>query len=164
MNRTISSAAARVVGIALMTGALSAFAQPGGLHCSIRGQGILPNGDGFLGEVNIEALVRSAVPGSTWRHFKMDPSGVPKQIFVGRADSGECFPDGAKTLQLRGKGILRGQSVDFEVYGRDRGSISTDFYELTVRDTSGAVVYFVDGNLVSGGINAIIYRLPAMLD
>jgi hypothetical protein len=152
------------MGIVLMVDTVSAFAQPGGLHCSIRAQGLLQNGDGFLGEVNIKALVRSAVPGSTWRHFEVDPSGVPKQVFIGKAESGACMPDNVKTLQLRGIGLLRGRSVEFEVYGRDRGPTNSDFYELTVRDSRGAVVYFVDGNLVSGGIDAIIYRLPESRD
>lgn len=160
MVRTSSSAAACITGMALMVGALSASAQPGGLHCSISGQGMLSNGNGFLGQVNINALVRSAVPGSTWRHFETDPSGVPRQVFIGRAESGECSSHGAKTLHLRGLGVHQGRPVEFEVFGRDRGPTNPDFYELTIRDSTGAVVYFVDGNLVSGGIDAIIYRLP----
>jgi hypothetical protein len=151
-----------MIGVAQMIGALSVLAQPGGLHCSISGQGVLPNGDGFSGEVNINAEVHFAVPGSIWRHFKIDPSGIPKQVFIGRAESGACLPDGVKTVQLRGIGTLRGRSVEFEVFGRDRGPTNPDFYELTIRDSSGAVIYFVDGNLVSGGIIAVIYKSPAL--
>jgi hypothetical protein len=142
-----------VIGTALaLSLAPSARAQTSGPWCFVIASGTLPNGDTFSGMATQDNFGDPATtPGSRWRHFEIDSSGTPVQVFSGRVEMAGCVKDGSKVIRLEGIGRLRGVPVGFVIALRDG---NPDFYYLDILDSNGAIVYHADGNPTEGDIVA----------
>jgi hypothetical protein len=115
--------------------------------CVVSGRGTLTNGDSFVGHASIN-LDRTVAPGAIWRHTVAIPAGTPAEVLLGIVEAGLCLRDGQTILALEGIGRFTGLPVEFELVAIDG---SPDGYAITVRDSTGAVVYeLLSEDVVSG--------------